>query len=75
MTRQEQKKKLIAQLAHFLADNAAGKGIIKGMEAGREEDDPRPKLATEWAELYGAAGIMGYITYEDCVKHLTRLLK
>lgn len=69
-----QKEKLIKQLAEFLVDKQAAKGICAGMESHRPTEDIRPRFAIEWAALRDAAGTFGYPTVEEETKRLTKLL-
>jgi len=63
----QQRKSFIHELAVYLADNQAAKGIAIQME--------RPaapvKWASEWAKVRGASPIFGYPTVEETEKQLT----
>lgn len=74
MTNEERKQNFIKQIAHFLVDNQAGKSIALQVESMRGDNDPMPKLATEWADLRTASMLRGYPDFDKAVKSLTELL-
>ena len=74
MTKEEQKQNFINQLAHFLVDKQAGKSICLQVESMRGDNDPMPKLATEWADLRTASMLRGYPDFDEAVECLTELL-
>lgn len=67
------KQKFIQQLAEFLCDNQAAKGILLQVEGARMTD-PRPNLAVEWAALRSKTPLFGYPTVEEAVEQLTEFL-
>ena len=72
--RHNAKKKLIELLAHFLVDNPIEKSIALSLEADRPLNDPRPRMASEWASLRNASTLHGYPQYAEAVEALTTLL-
>ena len=74
VTRETKKQILIEQLAHFLVDDQAMKSIALEMDHARSKDDPRPKLAIEWAKLRGCSTLHGYQELPEAIETLTALL-
>ncbi len=74
MTRQEKKQILIEALAHFLVDDQAAKSIALQMDHQRPTNDPRPKLAVEWAKLRSASMLSGYPDLPEAIRTLEALL-
>ena len=68
------RNEFIRQLAVFLAENQGGKSILLQMESGWGPDDPRPRLAVAWAELFHLANVDTAISIEDAATHLQAFL-
>ena len=71
MTRLEKKKAFIAELAKYLADNQAEKGIALQLESKLR---PVVPWAREWAKVRGASPLFGYPTIEEAEAQLTEFL-
>lgn len=68
----DRKAQFIRQLAAFLVENQAGKGIALGLE----EKFPHPiKWASEWAKLRSATPLFGYPTFAEAVRAMTEFLR
>lgn len=76
-TTTDRKKAFIEQLAKFLVEGQAGKGMLLQVESMRPTTGmlaTMPKLASEWAELRSKTNLFGYPTVEEAVVSLTELL-
>lgn len=71
--RLDRKKAFIRQLASFLVEGQAAKGICLQMDAARPANG-MPRFATEWAALRGATPLFGYPTVEEAIEQLTDFL-
>jgi len=67
LNHEQQRKNFIHELALYLADNQAAKGIAMQME--------RPTMpvrwASEWVKVRNASPVFGYPTVEEVEKQLT----
>lgn len=71
--RLDRKYAFIRQLASFLVEGQAAKGICLQMDATRPANG-MPRFATEWAALRGATPLFGYPTVDEAIQQLTDFL-
>ena len=66
------KEIFVRELAKFLGTNLVAKSVMLEVEQKRPSE--MPTLAKDWSSLRDAAGVFGYLDFEETLEVLTKLL-